>query len=92
MLKISYLANEFPSAVEPYVVEEMQELRGRGARVVTASVRRPRERKEFAEILLYKPSVRGAFGAAWLCVRRWKRIAPIVARVLLRGREGVFRG
>ena len=88
MLKISYLANEFPSAVEPYVVEEVQELRRRGARVVTASVRRPRERKEFAEILLYELSVRVLLQAAWLCVRRWKRIAPLVARVLLRGREG----
>ncbi len=91
MLTISYLANEFPSAVEPYVVEEIQELRGRGVHVVTASVRRPRTRAELTEIVLHTPSFGTAFQAAWLCLRRWNRIAPIVGRVLLRGREGVLQ-
>ena len=41
MLTVAYLANEFPSAVEPYVTEEIEELRRRGVRVITGSVRIP---------------------------------------------------
>jgi colanic acid/amylovoran biosynthesis glycosyltransferase len=41
--KISYLANSFPEAVEPYVWEEIRELRSRGKAVVACSVRPPRQ-------------------------------------------------
>ena len=40
MLTVAYLANQFPSAVEPYVAEEIEELRGRGIRVIAGSVRK----------------------------------------------------
>jgi colanic acid/amylovoran biosynthesis glycosyltransferase len=88
MLTISYLANEFPCAVEPYVVEEIQELRRRGVHVVTASVHFPRANTELAEIVLRAPSIGTVIRAVWLCLRRWDRIAPLVVRVLFRGREG----
>ena len=42
MLTVAYLANQFPSAVEPYVIEEIDELRRRGVRVIAGSVRKPR--------------------------------------------------
>lgn len=42
MLTVAYLANTFPSAVEPYVVDEIEELRKRGVRVIAGSVRRTR--------------------------------------------------
>ena len=41
VLTVAYLANQFPAAVEPYVGEEIQELRRRGVRVIPGSVRRP---------------------------------------------------
>ena len=37
---IAYLANLFPSPLEPYVVEEIRELRKRGIGVVPCSARR----------------------------------------------------
>ena len=41
MLTVAYLANQFPAAVEPYVGEEIQELRRRGVQVIAGSVLRP---------------------------------------------------
>ncbi len=38
---IAYIANEFPSPVEHYVVEEIRELRRRSVPVIPCSVRRP---------------------------------------------------
>jgi len=37
---IAYIANRLPSPVEPYVLDEIEELRGRGVRVVCCSGRR----------------------------------------------------
>jgi hypothetical protein len=37
MSKIAYLANHFPCAVEPYVVDEILELRKRGVEVIPCS-------------------------------------------------------
>ena len=44
MVTVAYLANEFPSPVEPYVNEEIAELRSRGVRVIAGSVRTPAPR------------------------------------------------
>lgn len=38
--RIAYLANSFPTAVEPYVVDEIKELRRHGIEVVPCSIRR----------------------------------------------------
>ncbi|HWF91055.1 MAG TPA: glycosyltransferase family 4 protein [Terriglobales bacterium] len=38
---IAYLANEFPCAVEPYVEDEVHELRRHGLQVLTCSVKQP---------------------------------------------------
>jgi glycosyltransferase involved in cell wall biosynthesis len=91
MLTVAYLANIFPSAVEPYVVDEIEELRKRGVRVIAGSVRRARGEQsvEFApEIVLQPLHLIVLLRAAVLCWRRSKTIMPLVARVLLRGREG----
>lgn len=99
MLTVAYLANRFPAAVEPYVGEEIQELRRRGVQVIPGSVRSP------------DPALRGTAGAESglevLClqrvqvliflralgfaVRRWERIAGLVTRILLQGRESPKR-
>ncbi len=42
MNTIAYLANTFPEAGEPYVWEEIRELRNRGRRVLPCAIRRPR--------------------------------------------------
>jgi glycosyltransferase involved in cell wall biosynthesis len=42
VMTIAYLANSFPESVEPYVWEEICELRERNQRVVPCSMRRPK--------------------------------------------------
>lgn len=94
MLTVAYLANQFPSAVEPYVVEEIEELRGRGVRVIAGSVRKPKHipsNQSAPEIVLQSLSVIILLRAAWLCLRRWKLISPLVIRVVFRGSGGPVR-
>jgi colanic acid/amylovoran biosynthesis glycosyltransferase len=92
MLTVAYLANRFPVAVEPYVIEEIEELRRRGVRVVAGSVRKPVDRALSAtctpEVILQPVSAVLLLRAMWLCVRRWGRISSLVARVIFCGREG----
>jgi glycosyltransferase involved in cell wall biosynthesis len=95
MLTVAYLANQFPSAVEPYVVEEIGELRRRGVRVVAGSVRNPvREGssgRNVPEVVLQPLSAMILLRAMWLCMHRWRRISPLIGRVVFRGREGLLQ-
>ena len=86
MLTVAYLANEFPSAFEPYVPDEIAELRSRGVEVIASSAWRP-EKAEGVDIALLPPRLSVLFRALWLCLRRWKRIRPLLRRVVFRGRE-----
>jgi len=90
MLTVAYLANQFPSPVEPYVGQEIIELRRRGVNVVAGSVRRgPGSGEECeADLLLLPAGLLLAVRAVWLCIRRWKRISPLMRRVFLGGSEG----
>jgi colanic acid/amylovoran biosynthesis glycosyltransferase len=96
---IAYLANQFPVAVEPYVGEEIRELRRRGVRVISGSVRRPDAAQGWSfsaalepEILCLQPiRVFILLRALGLAIRRWPRIADLVARALLRGKESPRR-
>jgi colanic acid/amylovoran biosynthesis glycosyltransferase len=94
MLKVAYLANRFPSAVEPYVIEEIEELRRRGVCVIASSVRNPDVGDDKLltsdcppEIVLQPLRVVILLKAAWLCVRKWRRISDLMWRVIWRGRE-----
>jgi colanic acid/amylovoran biosynthesis glycosyltransferase len=98
VLTVAYLANQFPAAVEPYVGEEIQELRHRGVEVIPGSVRKTAAAAGGLggtlcgpEILHLQPvralTVLRALGFA----RYWRRIADLVTRVLLRGRESPRR-
>src|SRR3977135_2565540 len=40
MTTVAYIANEFPSPLEPYVIDEIAELRRRGAEVICCSGKR----------------------------------------------------
>ena len=98
MLTIAYLANQFPATVEPYVVEEISELRERGGNVIGCSARKNGARGR-ANCAAYEPEILClqplrllillqalGFGA-----RRWKEIVGLLTRVLLRGRESPKR-
>ncbi|MFZ0772307.1 MAG: glycosyltransferase [Candidatus Sulfotelmatobacter sp.] len=95
MLTVAYLANQFPAAVEPYVGEEIQELRWRGAEVIPGSARRagtaPSESAGSAfgpEILFLQPvRVLTLLQALGFAARRWNRISGLLRRLLLRGKE-----
>jgi colanic acid/amylovoran biosynthesis glycosyltransferase len=99
VLTVAYLANQFPAAVEPYVGEEIQELRKRGVRVIPGSVRRPDAVQGGSAMAPFEPEilclqpvrVLTLLRALGFALRRWERIAGLAARVLLRGRESPKR-
>jgi len=97
MLSVAYLANQFPATVEPYVVEEIEELRSRGIRVIAGSVRRPRREDELLtmrcspEVVLQPVHALVLLRALWLCARHWTRISPLVGRILFGGSEGPLK-
>lgn len=97
MLTVAYLSNLFPSAVEPYVIDEIRELERRGVRVLTGSVRKPllqrlgtQDSRE-PEIVLESAGLGLLMRALFLCVLRWNRISLLMMRVLLRGPEGPWQ-
>jgi len=94
MPTIAYIANEFPSPVEPYVGEEILELRRRGMPVVPCGVRRPRATldaglRSFEGEAIYLRPLRTVnfLRGAWLCVLKFGCLSDLVGRVLLRGSE-----
>jgi colanic acid/amylovoran biosynthesis glycosyltransferase len=100
MRTVAYLANVFPSPVEPYVVDEIEELRRRGVEVIAGSVRRPEtrvrsKREEDRDsdlmdpeaVVLQAVSIALVVKAAWLCLRRWRRIEDLLRRVIFQGQE-----
>ena len=99
MLTVAYLANQFPAAVEPYVGEEIQELRRRGVQVIAGSVLRPDGGPSGPstadlepEILCLQPfRLLILLRALALAVRRWGKISDLMERVLLRGKESPKR-
>lgn len=96
MNKIAYLANSFPEAVEPYVWEEICELRNRGRVVSACSFRRPRHIPEHlsgsASETLYLFPLRAqlAIYACWLCISRVTLIYDLLWRAA-RGPEPLPR-
>ena len=92
MLTVAYLANQFPVAVEPYVGEEIEELRRRGVNVIAGSVRRsksPEAVNGTSENIVYLQPlqilvlVRGLA----LAVKHWRRISGLLVRALMQGGE-----
>ena len=97
MPTLAYLANKFPSAVEPYVSDELQELRRRGVAAISGSVRRPDEVRHLSPypsagsgVLCLQPiRVLTLLRALCLAASRWRQISSILSRVLLQGEEGL---
>jgi colanic acid/amylovoran biosynthesis glycosyltransferase len=92
MLTIAYLAVQFPSPVEPYVGDEIAELRSRGVHVIAGSVKRSgADAERAAQIVLRPLSLFCLIQGLWMCMWRWRRISSLTARILLRGPEGPMR-
>ncbi len=95
MLTIAYLANLFPAPVEPYVGDEIHELRRRGINVISGSVRRPKSKMgdflgHFSHpkhICLYPIRITIAVQAFSLLFTQRQRIGGLIARVLQEGNE-----
>jgi colanic acid/amylovoran biosynthesis glycosyltransferase len=98
MPTVAYIANQVPAPVEPYVAEEIQELRRRGIRVIPCSVRRPdagldADLKAIAAATQYVLPLQ--FGKAVkslrLCWRRRARLRDLLERILRQGDEPVVQ-
>ncbi|HSS99041.1 MAG TPA: glycosyltransferase family 4 protein [Terriglobales bacterium] len=97
MLKVAYLTNEFPVAVEPYVWEEITELRRHGVHVTPYSVRRPQtvpdELKDFAVQTLCFTSIK--FITLWIALRilfhQWWPVTRLVWKTLTHRGERMAR-
>jgi colanic acid/amylovoran biosynthesis glycosyltransferase len=91
MPTVAYLANQFPVAVEPYVMEEIREFRRRGVTVISGSIRRPVCSNERAgksvDVCLEPLELTTLLRALPLITKRWKTISPLIRRVLLKGNE-----
>ncbi len=101
---IAYLANQFPSAVEPYVFEEIAELRRRGMEVIPSSARRPTRAGsdetasnsnlkfwESETLYIQLPGPVLVLRAICLCVRRIGSVGDLFARIFLGGNESLYR-
>lgn len=88
MLTIAYLTNQFPSEIEPYVGDEIAELRRRGTVLITGSVRSPKDASGMPDIVLQRAALRVLGPAMWLLLTEWKSVVPLIIRIV-RGREPV---
>ncbi len=88
MNQIAYLVNSFPEAVEPYVWEEVCELRYRGQAVLVYSFRRPQQvAAQAAEMAsetayLFPLDARLAVRASWIFLSQIFRIVDFLWRAL----------
>jgi len=96
-MNIAYLTNEFPAAVEPYVWEEIAELRRGGISVTSCSVRRPRNAPhQLSEIIsqtvyLFPLDFRVILSAARLYVQHFRHLNKLLYAVMTHPRESLSR-
>src|SRR5277367_144382 len=98
MPTVVYMANQFPSSVEPYVMDEIGELRGRGVTVVPCSAKLPvlcldPALQAFQTETVYLFPVQFVLGlrAMWLCIRRFSALSDFIRRALTQGDEPIHR-
>jgi colanic acid/amylovoran biosynthesis glycosyltransferase len=98
MPTVAYLANQFPSPVEPYVAEEIQELRRRGMTVIPCSARHATTASDSdlkalaAETVCLQPlQLKLLIHAAFLCFLKFPLLKNFFRRALLQGSEPVAR-
>lgn len=90
MVTVAYLANQYPSEVEPYVGDEIVELRKRGVRVISGSVRTACGKTELPDVVVQRAGAGVLVHGLWLLASRWGLVSPLVVRIF-KGREPVGR-
>lgn len=95
---LAYIANQFPCSVEPYVADEIQELKARGVQVLACSIREscagPEEDPHCmaAGTLYLRPlQWRLVARALWLSIREAGKLQDLFWRILARGEESPGR-
>jgi len=98
MPTIAYISNLFPSPVEPYVVDEIHELRRRGVTVLPSSTRKvinglDKKLQPLAAETLYLQPLRteALLRAAWLGVTKFSVLAGFLRHAVFGGREPLRR-
>ena len=98
MPTVAYLANQFPSPVEPYVSDEIRELRRRGVTVIPCSARSASIALDSdlgvltAETLYLQPiRLKLVIYAAFLCILKFHLLKDFFYRALLQGSEPFTR-
>jgi colanic acid/amylovoran biosynthesis glycosyltransferase len=97
MPTIAYLANQFPSPVEPYVADEIREIRRHGVSVIPCSARPASivdsDLEVFtAETLYLRPiRLKLVIYAAFLCILKFHLLKDFFYRALLQGSEPFTR-
>ena len=99
MPTIAYITNQFPTAVEWYVVDEIRELRRRGITVIPCSARRVHEQQLDPELLSFAREAvcleplkfRVLFRAFWTCAARFHELGDLFKRVLIGGNEPIHK-
>ena len=84
-MKIAYLSNRFPSAVEPYFETEVREFRDRGISVVACSILRPTHRDiqlaSSDDVVYMQPlQVFNSLLALWTLIGRFPVLLPLLRR------------
>jgi glycosyltransferase involved in cell wall biosynthesis len=98
MPTVAYLANQFPSPVEPYLADEIREIRGRGVSVIPCSARHASSvlDSDFgvftAETLYLQPiRLKLVIYAAFLGILKFHLLKDFFYRALLQGSEPFTR-
>jgi len=98
MSKIAYLANHFPCAVEPYVVDEILELKKRGVEVIPCSAwptepgSVPQHRALALETVAIVEAKWGVLlRALWVCTWRFPCLWEFIVRIVFCGKESAGR-
>jgi glycosyltransferase involved in cell wall biosynthesis len=85
-MTIIYLSNSFPEPLEPYVWEEICELRKQGVRVLPCSIKRPdgSSNPEASLRTLYAFPLRSGaiLQSAWACVRQFSKLKDFLWRAM----------
>jgi glycosyltransferase involved in cell wall biosynthesis len=95
---VAYLANQFPSRVEPYVAQEIQELRKCGVTVIPCSARHSStslnsDLSRLAGETLYLQTLKLGLliYAAFLCLAKFPSLKDFFRRALFQGHEPLGR-
>jgi len=97
MPTVAYLANQFPSPVEPYVADEIREIRRRGVSVIPCSARPASivdsDLGVFTAETLYLQPIRFklVIYAAFLCILKFPLLKDFFYRAMLQGSEPFTR-